>query len=61
MSRVLTEGRKWQLIYPNLLRQDIQHDKDQRGKTAVSFCHQVAAWVLDMFLQLLFSEKSQNC
>jgi hypothetical protein len=30
-------GRNWELIYPN------------EEKSAASFCHQVAAWVLDMF------------
>jgi hypothetical protein len=31
------------------------------GISAASFCRQVAALVPEMFLQLLFSEKSQNC
>jgi hypothetical protein len=30
------------------------------GKSAASLCRQVAAWVADMVLQLLISEKSQN-
>jgi hypothetical protein len=30
-------GRNWELIYPN------------EGKSAASFCHQVVAWVRDMF------------
>ena len=31
------------------------------GKSAASFCHQVAPWVPDRVLQLLLGEKSQNC
>jgi len=31
------DRREWQPIYPNLV------------KSAASFCHQVAAWVLGMF------------
>jgi hypothetical protein len=31
------------------------------GESAATFCHQVTAWVPDIFLQLLFSEKSRNC
>jgi len=30
-------------------------------KSAASFCHYVAAWLPDIFIQLLFCEKSQIC
>jgi len=34
---------------------------NNEGKSAASFCRQMAAWVTRYVLQLLLSEKSQNC